>query len=293
MRYTPTRVFAEGDYPGNPHIVVQATGDLSPERMQAIATEVGHSETSFLLHDDHADGTYPIRVFSASGELDFAGHPALAAAAVINTHVDPEAVPEVVLRFPVGLVPVVMGPQRRLWMRVPAPEFGKTYEPTTLAAILGLTTADIDPRFPIQAVATGLPTIIVPLRSPDAVARCTVDTAALDDLLGRTRARLAGEMVLVFSAEARDPANDLRVRVFAHRYGAAEDSGTGSANGALAAWLAAQRYLGQPDIGCQVEQGLEMGQACRLHLRSELTHDGIQVSVGGHVELGAPGVWPD
>jgi trans-2,3-dihydro-3-hydroxyanthranilate isomerase len=186
-----------------------------------------------------------------------------------------------------------MGPQRRLWMRVPAPDFGKTYEPAPLAGILGLATADIDPRFPIQAVATGLPTIIVPLRSQDAVTRCAVDVAALDDLLGRTRARLAGEMLLVFSTETHDPANELRVRVFAHRYGAAEDPGTGSANGALAAWLAAQRYLGRPDIGCQVEQGLEMGQACRLHLRTELTNDGIQVSVGGHVELGEPGVWPD
>ena len=68
------RVFTRGELGGN-HLGIVADGDdRSTEEMQAIATEVGHSETIFLADDGK------VRIFTPFDELPFAGHPLVGAA---------------------------------------------------------------------------------------------------------------------------------------------------------------------------------------------------------------------
>ena len=55
------------------------------------------------------------------------------------------------------------------------PEFGKPHPAETLAAILGLPVADIDERFPVQEVSTGLPFFIVPLKTLAALKKAKID----------------------------------------------------------------------------------------------------------------------
>ena len=68
------RVFTRGEIGGN-HLGIVSDGiDRSKEDMQAIATEVGFSETIFLLDAGR------VRIFTPFDELDFAGHPLVGAA---------------------------------------------------------------------------------------------------------------------------------------------------------------------------------------------------------------------
>ncbi len=67
------RVFTRGDEGGN-HlgVVTDATG-LTTDSMQAIAVELGFSETIFLEWEERK--LPRVRIFTPGGELPFAGHP--------------------------------------------------------------------------------------------------------------------------------------------------------------------------------------------------------------------------
>jgi len=71
------RVFcAEDGSGGNPLGVFLDGASVPPERRQAVAADLGLSETVFV--DDAASGT--IRIFTPADELDFAGHPSVGTA---------------------------------------------------------------------------------------------------------------------------------------------------------------------------------------------------------------------
>jgi predicted PhzF superfamily epimerase YddE/YHI9 len=71
------RVFCDEDGSGGNPLAVFAEGaEVPPERRQAVATDLGLSETVFV--DDRERGE--VRIFTPAVELDFAGHPAVGAA---------------------------------------------------------------------------------------------------------------------------------------------------------------------------------------------------------------------
>ncbi len=93
------RVFCDqyGDF-GNPLGVFLEGSEVPEERRQAVATELGFSETVFV--DDAAEGR--IRIFTPGLELPFAGHPSVGTAWLLAR----ERAPVEVLRTPAGEVPV-------------------------------------------------------------------------------------------------------------------------------------------------------------------------------------------
>ena len=73
------RYSAFSDQPGggNPAgVVLDATG-LDADAMQAIATEVGYSETAFLVRRD-GPAAFAVRYFSPLAEVPFCGHATVA-----------------------------------------------------------------------------------------------------------------------------------------------------------------------------------------------------------------------
>jgi predicted PhzF superfamily epimerase YddE/YHI9 len=89
------RVFCADDRSGgNPLGVFLQGGEVEPERRQAVAADLGLSETVFV--DDAERGE--IRIFTPGVELDFAGHPSVGTAWLL------EDAP--VLRPPAGEIPV-------------------------------------------------------------------------------------------------------------------------------------------------------------------------------------------
>jgi predicted PhzF superfamily epimerase YddE/YHI9 len=75
------RVFCADDGShGNPLAVFIDGAEVPPQRRQAVATDLGLSETVFV--DDAERGE--VRVFTPAVELDFAGHPAVGAAWLLS-----------------------------------------------------------------------------------------------------------------------------------------------------------------------------------------------------------------
>ena len=281
-------VFAEKKYAGNQLAVVRDAEDLSDTEMQSIAAEINYSETTFILSEEERNGGYDVRIFTPKEEVPFAGHPTLGTAYIVRQEIVGHPVGRVTLNLRAGRIPVSFGDV--LWMEQLPPTFGETLAPARVSRVLSLGEADLDERFPIREVSTGLPCIVAPLKSLEALKRCRVDRDSYYDLISTAQAKA----ILVFSPEQYDKA-DLSARFFADYYGVPEDPATGSANGCLAAYLVEHRYVGEDRIEVRAEQGYEIGRPSLLYLRaekreSEIKRKGeIKVSVGGKVQMVAKG----
>jgi predicted PhzF superfamily epimerase YddE/YHI9 len=75
------RVFCSEDGSGGNPLGVFADGpEVPPERRQAVAADLGLSETVFVDDSERGD----VRIFTPAVELDFAGHPAVGAASLLQ-----------------------------------------------------------------------------------------------------------------------------------------------------------------------------------------------------------------
>ena len=275
-------VFAEEKYAGNQLAVVRGAAGLPDETLQKIAREMNYSETTFILSEEQRDGGYDVRIFTPGGEVPFAGHPTLGTAQVIRVEILTTPAERVILNLEAGKIPVTFGDV--LWMRQLPPTFGPALDPNRLARVLGLGDEDLDDRHPVREVSTGLPAIIVPLRSLDALGRCKVDW----DLYRESAA--AGKNLYAFCPEPHaDGPGDVSARMFTDDLGMIEDPATGSAAGCLAGYLVERRYFGTDSVEVRVEQGYEIGRPSLLYLQAERDEDEIRISVGGKVQLVARG----
>ncbi|MDI6451169.1 PhzF family phenazine biosynthesis protein [Anaerobaca lacustris] len=275
-------VFAERKYAGNQLAVFRNAGDLTDDEMQQIAREMNFSETTFILSDQPRDGGYDVRIFTPVAEVPFAGHPTLGTAFVIRREIIGKDVEQVNLNLKLKPIPVTFGQEAGrdiLWMKQKSPDFGDTTDPASMADLLGLDPDQIETRFPIQAVSTGLWFAIVPLKDLDAVRRARVNR---DKYFAASRQEHE-DGILVFCPETYDERNDLNVRVFVPSYGIEEDPATGSGNGCLAGYLVRHRYFGETRIDARVEQGCEIGRPSLIRLKAERQQDAIDVNVGGRV----------
>ncbi|MGD2294545.1 MAG: PhzF family phenazine biosynthesis protein [Candidatus Aminicenantes bacterium] len=276
-------VFAEKKYAGNQLAVVRNASDIPDETMQDIAREMHFSETTFILSDEEKDGGFDVRIFTPEAQLPFAGHPTLGTAYVIQQEILQKNISCLALNLGVGQIPVTFEYQEDavdiLWMKQKAPEFGKSYKREEIAGMIGLESSLIDERYPIQEVSTGFFSLIVPLKSLEAVKRTRIKRDLYYPFVKSGGA--AG--ILVFAPETYDKNNQLNVRFFADFLGVSEDPATGSANGCLAAYLVKNRYFGEPKVDIRVEQGIEINRPSLLYLSAENKGEVIDVFVGGRV----------
>ena len=278
-------VFAEEKYAGNQLAVFRLVTELSDNQMQRIAKEMHFSETTFILSDEKHDGGYDVRIFTPETELNFAGHPTLGTAFLIQREIIKKPVEEVVLNLKAGKIPVFFDYTSKdsciLWMKQLQPTFGKAYDAKLVSSILSLDVHDINTSFPIQDVSTGLPVIIVPIKTLESLKKARINK----DEYFRFIKDIDAKTILIFCPETYNKANDLNVRFFADQYGIPEDPATGSANGCLASYLVMHRFFGTHQINLRVEQGYEIGRPSLLYLRAEKKKQDFSVYVGGKVEL--------
>jgi trans-2,3-dihydro-3-hydroxyanthranilate isomerase len=246
------------------------------------------SETTFITSREENNGGYDVRIFTPNEEIPFAGHPTLGTAYLIRKIMIGRKIEKVVLNLKVGRIPVTFPKGSKLaWMRQREPEFGKMYDPGLTSKVMGLNAKDIDDRWPIEEVSTGLPFFIVPVRSLEALKRIQVDA----NLLRRLNVTRTGPIPLAFAPEGQEADQGFSVRVFPILEGIAEDPATGSGNGCLAAYLVKNAYTGSTDLDAKVGQGYEIGRPSTLYLKAWKSGEKIIVNVGGKVRDVATGTW--
>jgi trans-2,3-dihydro-3-hydroxyanthranilate isomerase len=293
-RFVQVDVFTETPFGGNPLAVLPDAVGLTSEEMQCIAQEMNLSETTFVLPPEMPDADFKVRIFTPVKELPFAGHP------VVGTHWVLAHLGLVRLREPltrvtfelgVGVLPgdlhVSDGQVERVVMTQDRPTFHALLEDMgDLASGLGLPPEAITQTgLPVQVVSTGVPQMMVPVRALEEVQR--LDAGELNVTALNQACRAVGtECVMVFTLETEHPESTVHVRMFAPLLGVPEDPATGSANGALGAYLV--QHAAVPRTGYTVhivsEQGSEMNRPSTLYVEVDHT-DGepTVVRVGGQV----------
>lgn len=276
-------VFAQKPYTGNQLAVFHDASDLSDGEMLALTRETNFSEATFIESSTTSTGGYDVRIFDPAEEIPFAGHPTLGTAFVIREYLRDDRPDELTLNLDIGQITVWVeeddSGHEDFWMQQIQPTFGDRFSAATLARVLGLDTADVVDAYPVQLVSTGLPTVIVPLESLDAVRRAETRTDPYYEHLIEPYGNLN---VLVFTPETHED-NDVNVRVFADCAGVPEDPATGSSNGCLAAYLVEYEYFDADEVRITVEQGYEMNRPSLLRLRASKSRESIDVRVGGRV----------
>jgi trans-2,3-dihydro-3-hydroxyanthranilate isomerase len=267
-------VFTERPLAGNQLCVVpDAPQDLEPELMQALAREIGFSETTFV---SEADGDrYAMRIFTPGIEMPFAGHPTLGTAFVLVS--EGRVTSPATQVVPAGEFAVqanVAAGRARVLVRTF--EFGpEVADRDRIARAVGLEEKDMDPAFPARTVATGNSHLIVVFRDEDAVVRAAPNRDELERLLAEND---AGGIYLVSLLRS----GRVKARMFAPDVGVMEDPATGSAAGQLGAYLGADGGITGKVV---IRQGEEVGRPSELHLEILPRDDSFDVWVEGGVAV--------
>lgn len=265
-------VFTDRPFAGNQLCVIPDPQTLDADAMQVLAREIGFSETTFVT--EAAAGRYAMRIFTPDEELPFAGHPTLGTAFVLAQEGRIES--NAVQRTHAGEVPVEVDLARSsARMRQLPPTFGPAFEDReVLAAAASLSVDELDPELPARVVATGLGSLMVPVRDPAALRRAERDARGVR---AATEAS-GGEALYLFAVEGP---GRVTARMFDPGVGIGEDPATGSAAGPLGAYLAEHGLAGMPG-GVVIRQGEQVGRPSEL--RVDVARDGASWVI--HVEGG-------
>lgn len=284
MKFYIVDCFAEGKYQGNELLVVKTDRPVTDEEQQKIAREINFSETAFILSDKQADGGYDVRIWTPNvGEVPFAGHPTLGTAHVIRHCYEGGGNDSVKLNLKVGQIPVAVTEDGMTMSQNP-PVFGDIMQKQEIAEVFGISTEDIDEKYPVQWVSTGLEAVIVPLKSRRALSEIKMDRPAFEKYIERHPRNYCNHLFFVGMGN-----NTLAARCMMEDY--VEDPATGSANGDLAGYLLKHNWFGIQDVRYTVVQGEDMGRKSILHVHASRKYEDWIIEVGGNCYIVAEGEW--
>lgn len=269
-------VFTDTPYAGNPLAVVSGAEHLSTEQLQAIAREFNLSETAFPLdptpEEVERGVSYRLRIFTASRELPFAGHPSVGTAWLLAARgrIQPGRVVQACGAGDLPLdVPADGGP---ITLTGGTPTLGEVVDAGRLAAAYGLGPDDLT-GVPAQLAGTGVLFCYLHVH-PDAVPRAAVAQAAPSGAIGT--------YVVGWPVGTEVGTEPVRARMFSAD-GGIEDPATGSAALGLAVHAVASGLL--PPHGTSrfsIAQGVEIGRPARLDVAVDAVEGrAVQARVSG------------
>jgi len=267
LRYEVWDVFTSKPFGGNPLGVFFEADGLTTEQMFALTREMNHSETTFVTRDQK------VRIFTATQELPFAGHPVLGTAFAL--HRKSPGTKRVVVNVPQGAIPVEFEGVTAMMLQT-KPEFRETHEAAVIGPMLGLKPDDIDARYPIENVSTGRPNLIVMVQTMAAMKSVRFNWPLLSEYFANGDVQRG---IYLLTRDTLDKASLIHSRKLTPRL---EDPATGSAAGCAAAYLA-KHGLAKSGATVKMEQGHIMGRPSELLLSAVRKTDGTvdEVKVGG------------
>ena len=267
-------VFTDRPLQGNQLCVVPGPVDIEDGLMQALAREIGFSETTFV--GETGEDWYELRIFTPGGEMPFAGHPTLGTAFVLAA--EGRVSSPMTQRVAAGEFRVEVeldGDFARMHQH--PPWFGpEILDRARVARALGLREEHLHPDLPAQVVSTGLAHLLVPARDSR-----VVRSAMLIPHLVHEVVTDAGVDAMYLFAETEQGA---KARLFAPGLVRAEDPATGSAAGPLGAYLAERELAGLPGR-MVIHQGEEAQRPSTIHVEVSREGRSWSVIVGGGVSV--------
>jgi PhzF family phenazine biosynthesis protein len=269
--------FTDEPLAGNAAGVVPDGEGLSDEAMQAIARELAVSETAFLLPSERADRR--VRYFTPTQEIDLCGHATIASHVHLfeDGTVDPGTHS---LETDVGVLEIEIEDDGTVWMTQDDPEIRRIdLDYDRVADALGIDPAgltELEDDLSMAVSSTGVPFLLVPAAYLENVGEADPDMAVVEELCEDVDAT----GVYLYTFDALEADSTLHGRAFVPLAGVPEDPVTGTASGAVAAFL---DHVGAFDRDFPDELVLEQGHFVDRPGR-------VRVRVDDEVRVGGRGV---
>ncbi len=290
-RFFQLDVFTREPLAGNPLAVFPDADGIDTATMQALAREMNLSETTFVLPSSIA--TARVRFFTPTSEIPLAGHPTigtwwLLAELGLTGDSRRDGLSRVTQETGRGVLPVeiglVGGAPARVVMTQALPTNGAIVSDIAgLGVALGGDEHTVMPIPAPQVVSTALPQLMVPVASEDVLASLPSGGTGMS-LASRLR-ELGTDCAMCFAPPVSDHLTRLTCRMFAPGIGVPEDPATGSAAGALGAYLVSHGMVEAVDgtVHLVVEQGGCIGRPSVIHVEVRVSGRNAitEVRVGG------------
>ncbi|MGR9106724.1 MAG: PhzF family phenazine biosynthesis protein [Gammaproteobacteria bacterium] len=290
-------VFTRRPFQGAQIAVFPQAEGLDEASMAKIANELNLSETVFIFHPERNPKARRMRIFSPAGEIDFAGHPIIAAAYILAESGD---IPLTSPTTPVELIQNKGPVKTHITVqdgKATLVQFTMKPEPiidrfvpreSEICEFLGLPIQAIDTKkYQSMMVSCGFPYLIVPLNSYQAVRNARFDLS----VWSRTTApATSAQEILLFSAQTANPISDFHARLVGPRIGVKEDPPIGSSIPAFTSYLCAHPHVRTGTYTFAVDRGTESVRHSLLHI--EMDNKGknqLSIRVGGEAVLMAKG----
>jgi len=269
-------------------VAVQTKAEFVPEDDAGAKQPEGLGESTVLRR---------LRIFTPAREIPFAGHPvvgtwnALAREGIVPLPEGGNGWTRIHHEVGIGVLPVdiefkdgapvqVVMTQGKFEI---VDEVDDAHEQAEIARALGRLREDLDESLPIQVISTGLTSLAVPIRSLADLRHCRVNAALLAEIYTRRGATgchaFSRETIEIGESRAH-------ARFFAPADNIPEDPATGSAAGALGAYLVHYGASGAEAVDGRVRFTIEQGDFIHRPSRINLEVKGKpgaidEVRVGG------------
>lgn len=267
---------------GNPAGVILDADHLDPTEMQQIATDIGYSETAFVLRSGRQPGDFRLRFFSPLAEVPFCGHATIATSIALV-----EAGAPGPFRFETRAGQIIASTDRAGGVLSASlrsvPGHSRPVTPHALSAALDAlawSAGDLDLNSPSHVAYAGNDHLVLVTKTRQRLADLNYDFPALKDLCERegwtTLQLIWPESSTVFHSRNPFPVG-----------GVVEDPATGAAAAAFGAYL---RETGRVSARTTFTliQGEDMGRPSELSVtvlpsEAEVTVSGsaIRIPAGG------------
>ena len=285
--------FTNKCFGGNPAGVVPDARGLSDDQMKKIANEMKLSETAFVFPSTEAEYDYDIRFFTPTQEVDLCGHATIATFQVLCDEKYIKIVEGKIIikqKTRAGILAVELDFEdeelKSVMMTQAMPKFlGVIEDIDELASLFNVKASDIgieDMALKPQIVSTGLPDIIMPVKSLKILKELKPNFEKLASYSNRLDIVGVHAFALGFEKEI----GDLVCRNFAPAVGINEEAATGTSNGALGSYLVMNHVISLNDTKTLVcKQGHHMDRPSTIIVQIEGTRDNMTVKVGGQAVI--------
>ncbi|MGZ8162544.1 MAG: PhzF family phenazine biosynthesis protein [Methylobacter sp.] len=295
-KYYIADVFTNQIFNGAQIAVFPNADGLSNKQMKLVAKELHLTETVFVFHEGK-DAKRRMRIFSPKGEIDFAGHPVIAAAFVLASCGDIELTGKFTpIVFEQNSGPISTNitndngkPVFIQFTRKVSPIVDRFAPPDgELASFLSIPQGQIDhKKYNTRLVSCGFPYLIVPVYNYETVRSAKFNYQAWSESIAP---QTAAQEILLFSAKTPFHDADFNARLFGPNIGLHDDPPVGTAMPAFAAYLCSFDHMKKGTYTFAVDRGEKNNRRSVINL--EMDHkreDTLTIRVGGEAVMVAEG----
>jgi len=236
------------------------------------------SEVGFV--EKYDKNTFKLRYFSAEREVDFCGHATIAIMYdVINSDAKllKQSQLTIVTNNNTLCVENRILNDDAVFISAPDPVFRDIeLDLKHVASLLGIDSHQLDQNQSIEVINAGLTTLILPIKSLDAIISVSPDFSSLNDFC----LAIDIDIIILFCAETHNQSNAYRTRVFTPTFGYLEDPATGAGNAAFAHYLLKNKLWQAGSMTIEQNGSVEHANIIKL-VASKIDESNTQVAFGG------------